>query len=127
MKSYIVDEILKENPLGVDTVFECCGQPEAITQAVDLLKPGGQLIIVGIPEENKISFDAHKLRRKEISIHNVRRQNEKYPEALEMMGNGKINFDGFISHKYNINNVQEAFELVEVYSDGVIKAIIEFD
>ena len=127
LKSKVVDEILGENPLGMDTVFECCGQQEAMTQAIDLLKPGGQLIIVGIPEEDNISFDVHKLRRKEISIHNVRRQNGKYDEALEMMGNGKISFDGFVSHKFNINSVQEAFELVEAYDDGVIKAVIEFD
>jgi L-iditol 2-dehydrogenase len=127
LKSKVVDEILGENPLGMDTVFECCGQHEAMTQAIDLLKPGGQLIIVGIPEEDNISFDVHKLRRKEISIHNVRRQNEKYNEALGILDKEGIDISGFISHKFKPNQIQEAFELVEAYGDGVIKAIIEFD
>ena len=126
LKTNVIDEILKEVPQGMDTVFECCGQQEAITQAIDLLKPGGQLIIVGIPEEDIVSFDAHTLRRKEITIQNVRRQNEKCAEAIEILKNKGINLDGFISHKYSPNQIQEAFELVEAYKDGVIKAEIEF-
>jgi L-iditol 2-dehydrogenase len=126
LKTNIVDEILKEIPQGMDTVFECCGQQEAITQAIELLKPGGQLIVVGIPEEYNVSFDAHTLRRKEISIQNVRRQNDKCDEAIEILEKKAINLDGFISHKFHPDKIQEAFELVEAYKDGVIKAVIEF-
>lgn len=127
LKIDVVEEILKKNPNGMDTVFECCGQQEAITQAIDLLKPGGQLIVVGIPEEDHISFDAHKMRREEISIHNVRRQNNKYNEALEILDKKRINIYGFVSHKFKIGQIQKAFDLVESYRDGVIKAVIEFD
>jgi len=127
LKDDVVNKILKEIPQGIDTVFECCGQQEAITQAIDILKPGGQLIVVGIPEEDYTTFDAHKMRRKEIRIDNVRRQNDKYDEALRIFEKKQIDLSGFISHKFSINNVQEAFELVEKYGDGVIKAVIEFD
>jgi L-iditol 2-dehydrogenase len=127
LKDEIVDEILSACPQGLDTVFECCGQQEAINQAVKLLKPGGQLILIGIPEEDMIEFDAHNMRRKEINVQNVRRQNEKVPEAIKLLGTNQINMDGFITHKFNINNIQEGFEMVEGYCDGVIKAVVEFE
>ena len=127
LKVDVFEEIVKKNPQGMDSVFECCGQQEAITQAIDLLKPGGQLIVVGIPEEDIISFDAHKMRRKELSIHNVRRQNNKYNDALEILDKKRININGFVSHKFKIGQIQKAFDLVEAYRDGVIKAVIEFD
>ena len=126
LRGDVVKDILAIHPEGLDTVFECCGQQEAINQAISLLKPGGQLIVIGIPEEDFIKFDAHNMRRKEISVQNVRRQNEKVEETLKLVANGQINLDGFITHKYNINNIQEGFELVENYSDGVMKAIVEF-
>ena len=127
LKHNVVKEIVNHYPQGVDTVYECCGQQEAINQAIELLIPGGQLIIIGIHEEDAIEFDTHKMRRKEISVQNVRRQNEKYPEALELLAKKLIDFSGFISHKFKIDQIQEGFELVEGYRDGVIKAIIEFE
>ncbi len=127
LRGDIVKDILAIHPEGLDTVFECCGQQEAINQAISLLKPGGQLIVIGIPEEDYIKFDAHNMRRKEISVQNVRRQNEMVEKALQYVGDGRIIIDDFITHKFNINNIQAGFELVENYADGVMKAIVEFE
>jgi L-iditol 2-dehydrogenase len=127
LKRDIVKEILAKYPQGLDTVFECCGQQEAINQAIHLLKPGGQLIVIGIPEEDMIEYDAHTMRRKELSVQNVRRQNEKVEEAIQLLGNGQIKMDGFITHKFSINNIQEGFELAENYGDSIMKAIVNFD
>jgi L-iditol 2-dehydrogenase len=127
LKEDVVADMLKINPSGMDTVFECCGQQEAIDQAIDLLKPGGQLVIVGIPEADHLMFDAHNMRRKEISIYNVRRQNNKFHQAIELLAKKRIDIDGFVSHMYNVVNIQDAFELVESYHDNVIKAVVRFD
>lgn len=126
-KTDIVSEILKENPNGLDTVYECCGDQEAINQAIELLKPGGRLVIVGIPDHDEIIFPVHTLRRKEITINNVRRQNDKVQDAIELVSSGEIDLSGIITHFYNYDKVQDAFELVNSYSDNVIKANIKFD
>ena len=49
------------------------GEQEAIDQSVDLLAPGGLLVLVGIPEVDRISFNIDQLRRKEIRVQNDRR------------------------------------------------------
>ncbi len=66
----------------LDVVFECCGQQEAIDNAVDLLKPGGKLMVIGIPEFDRWSFPVDKSRHKELCIQNVRRQNEAFSRHL---------------------------------------------
>lgn len=120
----IIEKFSAGKPGGFDAVFECCGQQEALNQAIRLLNPGGQLIIVGIPETDQINFDPHLLRRKEISIHNVRRQNNCMAGAVELLaGNGDV-FDFMITHRYYLDEIQAAFQLVKNYDDGVIKAII---
>ncbi len=53
--------------------------------AVDLLKPGGKLMVIGIPEFDRWSFPVDKSRHKELCIQNVRRQNEAVQPALDMM------------------------------------------
>jgi L-iditol 2-dehydrogenase len=123
----IVEKIKNLEPNQLDAVFECAGDEEALDQAVDLLKPGGKLIIVGIPEQNEISFNINKIRRKEISIQNVRRQNNCLQKAIDLISNGKINVDFMATHNFKLKDAPLAFEIVEGYRDAVIKAMINFD
>jgi L-iditol 2-dehydrogenase len=120
----VVAEIQKREPLLLDAVFECCGQQEALDQAVRLLQPGGKLMLVGIPEVDRVSFEIDLLRRREIRIQNVRRQNECVPETLEMVQTGRIAPDFMVTHRFPFERTPEAFDLVSAYADGVVKAMI---
>jgi L-iditol 2-dehydrogenase len=111
-------------PQMLDVVFECAGQQETLDQGVDLLKPGGSLIIVGIPASERISFEIDKMRRKEISLFNVRRQNNAVLPVIELWKEGKISPDFMISHRTPLADAIEAFQRVAGYQDGVIKALI---
>ena len=124
-KEDIVKEILRLEPAGMDVVFECAGQQETIDQAVELLKPGGKLMLVGIPRLERISFIIDKIRRKEITIVNVRRQNDCTQMAIDLIAAGKINADFMITHRFKLEQTQQAFDMVAEYRDGVIKALIE--
>jgi L-iditol 2-dehydrogenase len=124
-KEDIVKEVLKQAPAGMDVVFECAGQQETIDQVVELLKPGGKLMLVGIPRLERISFIIDRIRRKEITIVNVRRQNECTQTAIDLIATGKVNVDFMITHRFKLEQTQQAFDMVAQYRDGVIKALIE--
>jgi L-iditol 2-dehydrogenase len=124
-RSDIVTKILEIEPSGLDAVFECCGDQDALDQAVELLKPGGRLLIVGIPEADLVTFDVHKLRRKEITVHNVRRQNGCIPAAIDLIRRKITDLEFMVTHSFCLEDTQKAFDLVENYRDGVIKAIIQ--
>ncbi len=122
----VVSNILEMEPLQLDVVFECCGKQEAVDQAIRLLKPGGRLMAIGIPSFSRWSFDVDDLRRKEIDIQSVRRQNESVELTLEMISDGRIKPDAMQTHTYKFDQVGEAFEMVSGYRDGVMKAMINF-
>jgi len=109
----------------LDAVFECCGQEEAIHQAAQLLKPGGHLVIAGIPESRKIGMDPHLFRRKEIHIHHVRRQNGKLREAIDICLEQQEQIRPLITHRFPLDDVQQAFELTGDYRDSVMKTVID--
>jgi len=109
-----------------DVVFECAGDQSALDFAVDLLKPGGKLIIVGIPSTDKIYFDINTIRRKELQILNVRRQNNKMVESIEIFNKFKKYSNEIITHSFSMENAEEAYNLVNNYKDNVLKAVIEF-
>ena len=126
-KVNIVEEILNLEPLQLDIIFECCGKQEAVDQAIDLLKPGGKLMIIGIPDFDRWSFSVDNTRRKEITVYNIRRQVDCTKLALDLMAEGKINVEQMITHHFKLEDTEKAFELVSSYKDGVMKAIVEFD
>jgi L-iditol 2-dehydrogenase len=123
-----VETTIKEmEPALLDVVFECCGKQEAVDQAIDILKPGGKLLIIGIPEFDHWSFPVDKMRRKEICIQNVRRQNGALEETLELLAEGKIDVSLMPTHRFKFDNTKKAFDLVAGFSDGVMKAMIDFE
>lgn len=122
----VVAEILEQEPLGLDVVFECCGMQDAVDQSIHLLKPGGKLMLIGIPEVNRISFIIDQMRRKEITLVNVRRQEGCVPRALDLIENRKIDVDPMVTHTFSFEQTKEAFDLVAGYEDGALKAMIEF-
>lgn len=124
--SDITEEISNLEPELLDAVFECCGQQDAIDQAIDLLKPGGKLMIIGIPQVEKLSFSVDSMRHKEICVQNVRRQNDTLDETLEMIANQKINVSSMATHRFSFDDTKAAFDLVSEYRDGVMKAMIDF-
>lgn len=120
----VVAAMLEREALAFDFVFECAGKQETIDQGIKLLKPGGTLLLIGIPEVSRISFDIDTLRRREIRIQNVRRQNHCVQPAIDLVAAGKINVDQMVTHHFDLARTKEAFDLVADYRDGVVKAMI---
>ena len=122
----VVKEIAQLEPSSIDIVFECCGDQDALNQAIMMLRPGGKLMLIGIPKVNRISFDINHLRHKEITIINVRRQNECVQPSIDMIANKKIKVDNWATHRFNFKDAKKAFDLVAGYEDGVLKAMIDY-
>jgi len=120
----VVKEISKIEPLLMDVVYECSGDKEAYDHAVKLLKPGGTLALVGIPEFDEVAFPIHELRRKEVSIINVRRQAHCTQKAIDLLERKKLDMDAMVTHHFPLTETRQAFELVANYRDGVMKAMI---
>ncbi len=119
-----VTEILSREPLGVDAVYECSGDPTALLQGIRLCKPGGRLVIVGIPEADEITLPVHELRRNEITLFNIRRQANCTQAALDLIAHKKVDLTGMVTHRFSLEKTGEAFDLVAGYRDGVMKAMI---
>jgi L-iditol 2-dehydrogenase len=122
----IVKKFLEKEPLGLDIIFECCGQQDAFDQAVELLKPGGKVVVVGIPEFDRWSMNVETTRRREMSLQFIRRQVDCVEQALDMMKSGKIKVERMVSHRFPFARTKEAFDLVADYKDGAMKVMIDF-
>ena len=121
-----VQAVSSLEPLLLDTVFECCGQQSAMDQAAALLKPGGKLMLIGIPESDRVSLLIDMGRRKELCVQNVRRQCSCVEPAIGLLAGPARDAASLVTHRFPFARTAEAFELVAGYRDGVIKAMIDF-
>ncbi|MEZ5402820.1 MAG: alcohol dehydrogenase catalytic domain-containing protein [Bryobacteraceae bacterium] len=109
---------------GVDIVYDAAGVPETMSAGLEIARPSGQYILIGIPSARVTPFDLHTAMNKELRIQTVKRSNHKGHDAIELIRAGKIP-DVVITHRLPLASTPEAFELVSEYRDGVGKLVVE--
>ena len=123
-ESAVLPNVLLHAPEGMDVVFEASGAQSAVDNALEILKPGGKLVLVGIPPEAQYQFNMDLMRRKEITVINVRRQNEAMEEAIQLVSERKVNLKQMVTHYFQLRKTPVAFDIVSNYADGVVKAMV---
>jgi L-iditol 2-dehydrogenase len=109
--------------LGVDVAFEIAGTDSAIDAAVEVVRPGGRVVLGGIPSAETSAFPASAARRKGLTFSLVRRMKEVYPRATALVTGGLVDVRDLVSHRYPLTEVATAFETA-VARPG-LKVIIE--
>jgi L-iditol 2-dehydrogenase len=85
--------------LGVDVAFEMAGADDAVQLAVTAVRPGGRVVLGGIPGDDNIRLQASAARRKGLTIAMVRRMNDTYPRAIALAAAGKVDLS-IVSHRF---------------------------
>jgi L-iditol 2-dehydrogenase len=110
---------------GVDVAFEAAGALETPQQAVDVLRPGGTLVLVGICPEDRIPLTASAPRRKGLTIKLCRRMKHVYPRAMALVQRGLVDLEQIVSHRYPLDRSAEAFEHLLRAPTDALKIVVE--
>ncbi|NCB07646.1 MAG: hypothetical protein EOM73_05745, partial [Bacteroidia bacterium] len=125
VKENVFRQVSQQEELLLDVVFEASGEQDAVNNSLEILKPGGKLVLVGIPPSASYTFNMDIMRRKEITVINVRRQNHCVEEAISLVMSRKVDVEKMVTHHFPIEETPRAFDMVEGYKNGVIKAMID--
>jgi len=98
---------------GVDVALEVAGENTAVETAIETAKPGGRVVLCGIPADNRTSFNAAVARRKGLSIMMVRRMKHVYPRAIKMVESGQVNVRSVVSHQFPLEKAEQAFTIAQ--------------
>jgi L-iditol 2-dehydrogenase len=109
--------------LGADICFECAGgpsMPQTLPLATKVVRRGGKVVLVGgfDPGETSIPLEWQRIQMSEIQIipsasfafHEI------YPEqgmVLDLVASGKLNAKKMITHRFPIEQINEAFETAD--------------
>ncbi|HEV3382708.1 MAG TPA: alcohol dehydrogenase catalytic domain-containing protein [Trebonia sp.] len=94
---------------GADVAFELAGNDEAVSLAFESVRPGGRVVLGGIPDSDMTTFRASLARRKGLTIAMVRRMNEVYPRAIDLAARGVVSLDPLVSSKVPLDDAADAF------------------
>ncbi|APX25823.1 MAG: NAD(P)-dependent alcohol dehydrogenase [Rhodobacteraceae bacterium] len=81
---------------GADVVFECSGAAPAIIGMHALARPGGAIVLVGMPVD-PVPVDIVGLQAKELRLETVFRYANVYDRAIALMASGKVDLKPLIS------------------------------
>ncbi len=94
---------------GADLAFEAAGDDTAVLAAMESVRPGGRVVLAGIPDDDSTTFPASLARRKGLTIAMVRRMNEVYPRAIDLAVRGVVSLDPLVSVRADLADVAGAF------------------
>jgi L-iditol 2-dehydrogenase len=109
---------------GADITIIATGSPKAIVQGLNATRRGGKVLLFGVPYKGSIlDYDISELLNNEISIITSNAAVEEDTNlALKLISEGKINVKKLITHKFKIEEFNEAVRVVE--EGKAIKVII---
>jgi L-iditol 2-dehydrogenase len=110
-------DALPDPPL--DVAFEASGDDGALEDAMRAVRPGGRIVIVGIPSGRTTTFIADLARRKELSIVLCRRmQGADLGRAIDLVAHGTVGLGGLVTDRYPLDAAADAFRRLET-RDGL--------
>jgi 2-desacetyl-2-hydroxyethyl bacteriochlorophyllide A dehydrogenase len=93
---------------GVDLVIETAGTAEAVSQALALVRPGGRVVLTGLPHESTpVSF--FTVVRREITISGSMIYQDEFPEAVRLLAQGLVKGRPLITHRFSLDAIDDAF------------------
>lgn len=121
-----VEEVAKlTNGRGVDKVFDCAGSPQAIAQLPFLACKGGTVTLVAISAQEELTFNFGQVMDKELTIKSVFRYRNIYPKAIAAVSSGAIDISGIVTHEFDLDHIQEAYDEAVNNKTDLVKAVIK--
>lgn len=133
--SAVPDELLLtswenwEKPFGVDVAIEASGTQPGLTLAGKMVKAHGILSILGFHQGGLREVDVEMWNWKAIDVVNahVRRHAdlmESMRIGLELIAAGKFSFEPLVTHRYGLDQLDEAFTALLEKPQGFVKSVV---
>lgn len=93
---------------GVDLVLETAGSAEAVQDAVSLARPGGRVVLTGLPHEaSRVEF--FRVVRRELTLVGSMIYQDEFGEALRLLEGGRVRVEPLLTHRFGLEAIREAF------------------
>lgn len=110
---------------GADIVFDAAGSPKTAALAVHLARRGGRVVMIGFPLEDNFPYPLVSAMAKETDIVTVFRYANVYQSSIDLVAAGRIDLKSLITHRFPLEQAEQALQLSDRRGDGVVKAMVD--
>jgi L-iditol 2-dehydrogenase len=110
--------------LGADVILDCAGVPDTFKWSIPALRKGGRMAAVGIPVES-VELDLQELVLYEKELVGVRATAGEMRRVLPLVADGRIRAGDLVTHRFPLENFEEALATFNERRDGAMKVIVE--
>jgi L-iditol 2-dehydrogenase len=115
-----IERVLKEtNGLGADVVITSNPSPEAQVDAFYMAKNRARVnLFGGLPKDrSKVTIDTNIIHYKELFVHGAHGSLPRHHrKAVDLINNGTIDMKRYITHKFTLEQINEAIRTAEAHS-----------
>ncbi len=113
--------------LGADIVFECAGAHQTLWNMCEVGAAGAHVAVIGSSHDDRVIFSSGTSRRKGITMRFVRRSLHTLGPCIDLCEKGALDIEPLVTHRFDASAVDEAFDTVDGYADGVLKALVNME
>lgn len=121
----LIKEIMTDTEGGFDTVIECCGNSAAVTSALMMTRPGGQIVLVGV-SLGPITIPTVVGVMNELTIKGaIAYTKEEFKTCIDLISNKQIDVMKFIDDIVSFEEVQKSYERLTSGKDSAVKILVD--
>ncbi|HEV2454011.1 MAG TPA: zinc-binding dehydrogenase, partial [Verrucomicrobiae bacterium] len=109
---------------GADAVFEVVGLPQTVKTAIECVRKGGSVTLVGNLKP-QVELPLQSVVTREISLIGSCASAGEYPACLDLIASGKINVTDFISATAPLEQGAQWFERLYAGENGLMKVLLK--
>jgi 2-desacetyl-2-hydroxyethyl bacteriochlorophyllide A dehydrogenase len=115
----------KTDSQGVNLAFNTVGTSASILESLKILKKGGTLVLMAA-KEDELSFPPLLLSGERTIRTSSNAMYTDFPRVIELVSAGQVKADPLITHRFDLSNALEAFEVACNKSEtGAVKVIVD--
>lgn len=111
------------NGVGVDVAVEAVGSTDPISTAIDSVRKGGSVVLVGNVSPN-VTIPLQKVVSRQIRLQGSCASAGEYPKAIELMANGLIDVKPLISAVAPLADGPQWFERLYAREPNLMKVVL---
>lgn len=112
---------------GVDIVFEAVGHHATLEAGLNMVRPGGKLVVIGVSPEEHVSFNMMLAQAKEVQVIPIYLGRDAFPTALELLALGRVDAELIVTHSFSLTDAKIAMDTAALQKDNAIKVMFEID
>lgn len=123
-KEDVIERIKDITKFGADVCFDCGGYAEALSQSLYSVRKGGSAVMVGLQSNQNFGFE-HMLWNEKNLLSSSGSTYQEFETGIRLAESGKLELKRLITHRFNLDDINTAFEVLSERKGFIIKAVIK--